>query len=138
MYGKTMDTTQSSSPAPSSVGSIEMMDTAGDENSGSENEASHNKDSIVGHNDNEASKSNNNNGNRQHSVKINSVEQSSDHHHRNKSNRNRHQPLIRRLQEAGLRSSERMASQKSLRHFLSKEVLPNADHYRHRLSFPSG
>ncbi len=62
-------------------------------------------------------------------------QQQSIHHHRRSS---RASPVFRRLHETGLRASGQFGSQKSLRHFLTKEVLPHADHYRHRLSFPEG
>ena len=52
---------------------------------------------------------------------------------------NRPSPLVRRLRESLRSSTGQYSSQKSLRHFLTRgEVLPHADHYRHRQSFPEG
>ncbi len=44
-------------------------------------------------------------------------------------------PLIRRIHDR-LRASG--TSQRSFKHYLTKEALPHADNYRHRLSFPTG
>ena len=47
-------------------------------------------------------------------------------------------PLMRRLQ-IGIRGSAKSGtSEKSLHHYLTREVLPHLDHYRNRMSFEQG